>query len=36
MDARGLSREILIDKGERSTMAEMAELTETADKVLIF
>ncbi len=36
MDARGLSTEMLVKKAERSTMAEMAELTERADKLMVF
>ena len=36
MDARGLSIEMLVRKSERSGMDELAELTASADKVMIF
>lgn len=36
MDARGLSIEMMVKKSERSTMAELAELTSNADQVMIF
>jgi len=36
MDARGLSIEMMVKKAERGTMAELAELTENADQVMVF
>jgi uncharacterized protein involved in oxidation of intracellular sulfur len=36
MDARGLSADIMIKGTERSTMVELAHMTEAADKVLVF
>ena len=36
MDARGLNDNYVLWGAERSTMKELAELTESADKVLIF
>ncbi|MFP3921188.1 MAG: DsrE/DsrF/TusD sulfur relay family protein [Dichotomicrobium sp.] len=36
MDARGIGEEELLDGARRSTMEELAEVTATADKVLIF
>lgn len=36
MDARGLTDEQVIDGAARSTMAELAERVEAADKVLVF
>lgn len=36
MDARGITDEDIVDGAQRSTMAELAELTERADKVLVF
>jgi len=36
MDARGLSDEELVGGAERGTMAQLAELTTEADKVLVF
>lgn len=36
MDARGISDELLIDKARRSTMDELATLTLTTDKTLVF
>lgn len=36
MDARGLADADLIDGAARSTMDELAEMTVTADKVLVF
>ncbi len=36
LDARGLTDEELVDGAERSTMDELAQTTEAADKVLIF
>ncbi|MFP4287227.1 MAG: DsrE/DsrF/TusD sulfur relay family protein [Candidatus Izemoplasmataceae bacterium] len=36
MDARGINEEIIIDTTKRSTMSELGELTEKADKVLVF
>lgn len=36
MDARGLSMELLINGAERSSMAELAELSAVADKVFVF
>jgi len=36
MDARGITEEEVVKGAERSTMDELAELTEQADKVLIF
>ncbi len=36
MDARGLADADMLEGAERSTMAELAEATATADKVLVF
>lgn len=36
MDARGMDEAFIIDSSKRSTMSELAELTEKADKVLVF
>jgi uncharacterized protein involved in oxidation of intracellular sulfur len=36
MDARGISDELLVEKARRSTMDELASLTLTADKTLVF
>jgi uncharacterized protein involved in oxidation of intracellular sulfur len=36
MDARGISEENIIEGTLKSTMAQLAELTEKADKVLVF
>lgn len=36
MDARGLTGDDLVEGATRSTMDELAELTATADKVLVF
>lgn len=36
MDARGITEEEVVKGAERSTMDELAELTEQADKVLVF
>ncbi len=36
MDARGLSEDNVIAGAEKSTMAELASLTESAKKVLVF
>ncbi len=36
MDARGLSEDNVIAGAERSSMAELAGLTENAKKVLVF
>lgn len=36
MDARGLTEDELVDGAERSTMDELAQTTEAADKALIF
>ena len=36
MDARGLSMELLIKGAERSSMAELAELSAFADKLFVF
>lgn len=36
MDARGLSDDALIEGAERSDMKELAQMTEQADKVLVF
>jgi len=36
MDARGLTDEEVLESAKRSTMKELAELTRTADKVLVF
>ncbi len=36
MDARGLREEDVIEGAHRSTMDELAEATDTADKVLVF
>ena len=36
MDARGLTDEEVLEDAKRSTMKELAELTRTADKVLVF
>ena len=36
MDARGLSDNELIDGAKRSTLAQLAEWTAEADKVLVF
>lgn len=36
MDARGITEEEVVKGAERSTMDELAELTEQADKALIF
>jgi sulfur relay (sulfurtransferase) complex TusBCD TusD component (DsrE family) len=36
MDARGMTDEMIIEMTKRSTMSELGELTEKADKVLIF
>jgi uncharacterized protein involved in oxidation of intracellular sulfur len=36
MDARGIAEDELLAGARRSTMAELAELTFAADKVLVF
>jgi uncharacterized protein involved in oxidation of intracellular sulfur len=36
MDARGLSIEMLIKGTERSTMIELAEMSEQTDKLFVF
>ncbi|MFP4537667.1 MAG: DsrE/DsrF/TusD sulfur relay family protein [Dichotomicrobium sp.] len=36
MDARGIGEEELLDGARRSTMEELAEVTATADRVLVF
>jgi len=36
MDARGLSKDMVVKKAERSNMEELAELTENADQVMVF
>ncbi len=36
MDARGMSNESITEGSNRSTMSELAELTEIADKILVF
>jgi uncharacterized protein involved in oxidation of intracellular sulfur len=36
MDARGLSEAIVVSGAERGNMVELAQLTEEADKVLVF
>lgn len=36
MDARGMSDDGVLDGAKRSTMNEMAEITEKADKVIVF
>ena len=36
MDARGMIDEIIVEGSKRSSMTELAELTEKADKVLVF
>lgn len=36
MDARGLTEEETVERAERSTMDELAEITVAADKVLVF
>lgn len=36
MDARGIADDDIVDGAQRSTMAELAEKTLTADKVLVF
>ncbi len=36
MDARGLSEENLINGAQRSNMKELAQMTDRADKVLVF
>lgn len=36
LDARGITEEELVDGSRRSTMDELAEATEEADKVLVF
>lgn len=36
MDARGITDDMIVKRTERSTMSELGELTEQADKVLVF
>lgn len=36
MDARGLSEGNMVSGAEKSTMVELAHMTEEADKVLVF
>ena len=36
MDARGLSIDMLIKGAERSTMIELAQMSEETDKVFVF
>ncbi|MBM7453183.1 sulfur relay (sulfurtransferase) complex TusBCD TusD component (DsrE family) [Acholeplasma morum] len=36
LDARGIPDELIIDTTKRSTMSELAELTEKAGKILVF
>ena len=36
LDARGIQDELIIDLTKRSTMSELAELTEKAEKILVF
>lgn len=36
MDARGITDTMILKRTERSTMSELAQLTESADKVLVF
>lgn len=36
MDARGITEDMIVKRTERSTMSELGELTEEADKVLVF
>lgn len=36
LDARGIPDELIIDTTKRSTMSELAELTEKAEKILVF
>ncbi|MFW5794194.1 MAG: DsrE/DsrF/TusD sulfur relay family protein [Bacillota bacterium] len=36
MDARGIDEEFIIETTKRSTMSKLAELTEKADKLMVF